>query len=188
MRTIGLMLLLLLLSVPFCLNGQLRTPFENKALLKALKKEGVEDMAAIEGIPLEDSAIHNTGLNGYFYQVRKDKEQTSQYLYVGRVNTCRTGGCAGLISTPVIAISEYFDYFILFDDEKNVQRVGIFNYQATHGHEITARGWLRQFIGYDGSQALLVDKNIDAISGATISVYAITEDVGLKTDILKSLP
>ena len=181
------MLLFLPLSVPFHLNGQLRLPLENKVLLKALKQEGVVDMNAIQGIPSGDSVVYANGLNGYFYQFIPRKDQAPQYLYVGRVNTCRTGGCAGKMSTPLIAISEYFDYFILFDDEKNVQRVGILNYQATHGHEITARGWLRQFVGYDGSHTLLVDKHIDAISGATISVYAITEDVGLKTDILKSI-
>jgi len=32
---------------------------------------------------------------------------------------------------------------------------------------------------------LEVNKNIDAISGATISVFAITNDVQLKTKILK---
>ncbi len=58
---------------------------------------------------------------------------------------------------------------------------------ATHGQEITARGWLKQFIGYNGSESLKVDKNIDTISGATISVYAITSDIKLITCLLKSL-
>jgi len=34
---------------------------------------------------------------------------------------------------------------------------------------------------------LQVEKNIDTISGATISVYAITCDVEIKTEILKQI-
>ena len=41
--------------------------------------------------------------------------------------------------------------------------------------------------GYDGSTELPVDRDIDAISGATISVYAITHDVQQKTEILAKL-
>ncbi len=44
-----------------------------------------------------------------------------------------------------------------------------------------AKGWLKQFTGYDGSDTLEVGKNVDAISGATISVYGITLDVQMKT-------
>ncbi|WP_234408600.1 FMN-binding protein [Marinilabilia salmonicolor] len=83
--------------------------------------------------------------------------------------------------------SEYFDYFILFDAEKSVQVVKVFNYQATHGYEITSRGWLKQFAGHDGSESLQVNKNIDAISGATISVQAITEDVQRQTSLLQRM-
>jgi len=62
--------------------------------------------------------------------------------------------------------------------------VRVFNYQATHGQEVSAKGWLRQFDGYDGSTVLKVGKDIDAISGATISVYGITRDVQERTRLL----
>nr|WP_319999623.1 hypothetical protein [uncultured Draconibacterium sp.] len=43
------------------------------------------------------------------------------------------------------------------------------------------------FTGFNDSGSLKVDKNIDAISGATISVYTITADVENKTALLKKL-
>lgn len=55
---------------------------------------------------------------------------------------------------------------------------------ATHGHEVSAKGWLKQFIGYNGNESLQVGKNVDAIIGATISVYGITRDIKEKTVLL----
>ena len=52
---------------------------------------------------------------------------------------------------------------------------------------MTAKGWLKQFTGYNGTSQLEVNKNVDAISGATVSVYAITDDVIAKTEILGKL-
>ncbi len=110
------------------------------------------------------------------------------YLHIGTVNTCRTGGCSlsgGLAAAD--PASEYFDYLILFSPELAVENVQVFNYQASYGHEITARGWLRQFQGFKGEKTLEPGKNIDSISGATISVYAITNDVQWKTKQLRKM-
>jgi Na+-translocating ferredoxin:NAD+ oxidoreductase RnfG subunit len=42
---------------------------------------------------------------------------------------------------------------------------------------VGGKGWLKQFIGYDGKEKLEYGKNIDSISGATISANAITYNV-----------
>jgi len=82
---------------------------------------------------------------------------------------------------------EFFDYLIVFDTNLSVQQVKVYNYQATHGQEVTTKGWLKQFQGYDGSRSLTVGKSIDAISGATVSVYEITNDIQEKTRLLKQI-
>lgn len=107
-----------------------------------------------------------------------------KYAYTGRVTTCRAGGCVSPGSVNVEAGTEFFDYFILFDSAGKVLLVQVYNYEATHGHEITVRSWLRQFTGYDGRQQLTVGKDIDVISGATISVYSISNDISDKTNRL----
>lgn len=156
-------------------------------LTKTLQKAGISDISAIEEIALADNLYAANHTKGKFFLIKESNASNYQYIYVGRVYSCRT--VAGSISKelPQEGSSEYFDYFIIFNNNKTVQKVTVFNYRASHGHEITAKGWLKQFIGHDGSKPLQIDKNIDAISGATISVDAITTDVERKTKILKQI-
>jgi hypothetical protein len=119
---------------------------------------------------------------GQFFRI--GDTEISGYAYVGRVNSCRSGGCSNDSGATADAYAEYFDYFILFDASKKVTQVRVFNYQASHGHGIMSKGWLRQFAGYDGSASLEPGKDIDSISGATISVRVITQDVTDKTKML----
>jgi len=162
--------------------------YKHKSIFRALQKINQSENTDLKEIEIPDSIQENFRIHGKFF-TSTDHNNNSfvNYVYIGRVKSCRAGGCG--ISRPLSANEdqEYFDYFILFDKEKNVKLVRVYNYQATHGQEVTSRGWLRQFIGYNGSDDLLVGKDIDAISGATISVYGITFDVQLKTEILKIL-
>ena len=183
----GIVIILSLLCFAFT-SGLTDIEYKHKTLRKALLKVGIEDMSVIEEFVLPDSVNIANRINGKYFRINNDTNVSQyRYIYVGRVNSCRAGGCSLTNEIPHDSNSEYFDYYILFDADKTVQAVKVFNYQATHGQEITAKGWLKQFIGHDGSEPLQVDKNIDAISGATISVYAITFDVEMKTEILKSI-
>ncbi|MFZ4726572.1 MAG: FMN-binding protein [Paludibacter sp.] len=110
-----------------------------------------------------------------------------KYVYVGRVNACRSGGCSIHHNDETDEESEYFDYFIFFDATATVQFVKIYNYQATHGQEVTSANWLKQFKNYNGKEELVAGKNIDAISGATISVDATTFDIELRTNTLRKI-
>jgi len=121
--------------------------------------------------------------NGKFFSIRSADDE-SLIVYIGRVNSCRAGGCSNQSLAGMETESEYFDYFILFDSEKRVKLVRVYNYEATHGQEVAVKRWLDQFAGHDGAKPLRVGKEIDAISGATISVYAIVADVQEKTMIL----
>ncbi|MFO7658728.1 MAG: FMN-binding protein [Bacteroidales bacterium] len=182
----AILLFVSLLSACFVF-AQAELDFKHKALVKTLQKEGITDMSNIEEIILADSVKTSNRITGKYFLIKENNISQYQYIYVGRVNSCRAGVCSFASDIPNKGNSEYFDYFILFGARKIVQKVKVFNYHATHGQEISAKGWLKQFIGHDGSESLEVDKNIDAISGATISVYAITADVEMKTNLLKKL-
>ncbi len=181
---------MLLLSVSLILSSvviaQNNINYKHKSLLKELSKAGVTNLSEIKEINLSDSVCKSNRINGKYFLIKNNVNQY-QYIYIGRVNSCRAGGCSISNEIPNKGNFEYFDYFILFDKTKTVQFVKVFNYQATHGQEITAKSWLKQFIGHNDSQVLEVNKNIDAISGATISVYAITDDVEIKTLLLNEL-
>ena len=169
------------------INGQITIDNQNKALLKALKKYNLHNMSQWQEIPIADQCLNISQIDGKFFKLAIDTSQV-KYMYVGRVNTCRSDGCSPDASLTMESETEYFDYFILFDIKKSIHIVRIFNYQATHGQEITAKSWLKQFEGYNNSGPLLrVNKTIDAISGATSSVLAITYDIQSKTEILHNI-
>ncbi len=169
--------------------GQDAINYEHKSVFKILRK--VTRMENPQMVPLKllPSVESKEEIRGkYFSIVETNNENTQYYLYIGRVNSCRAGGCSSSSGQPIENPEyEYFDYFILFDTIATVRLVKVFNYEATHGQEITARGWLKQFSGYSASKSLEVGKNIDAISGATVSVYAITLDVQDKTRLLRKM-
>ncbi|MCF8217918.1 MAG: FMN-binding protein [Bacteroidales bacterium] len=119
---------------------------------------------------------------GSYFEVRKDST-TRLFGYMGRQKSCRRGGCESPSSSENY---DYFDYFILFSTEGKVLKVNVYNYQSSHGYQITARSWLKQFINYKGGKKLEAGRDVDTISGATISSNAITQAVSNKTIKLKN--
>lgn len=182
--------LILLICLPFTWIGfgDDEIDFNDKRLLSGLKKKNISGLMQLEPVNISKETLNPAQLQGKFFKTTGNEINSEvKYVYVGRVNSCRTGGCSVSGNSAVNIESEYFDYFIFFDSRKTVIQVEVFNYQATHGYEITAKGWLKQFTGFSGKDSLEVNKNIDSISGATVSVYAITTDVQEKTRLLKSM-
>lgn len=122
----------------------------------------------------------NYSVSGKFYEVKSPIEGKIKYVYAGRVNTTRGN------NRPA-ADAEFFDYIILYNAAQVVQKVKVYNLQTSHGEGVSAAGWLKQFVGYSSQKQLTVGKEIDAISGATISVNKITFDVQSKTSILAKI-
>lgn len=179
-------ILVFCLMVGLAASGQIEIDYQNKRLIGNLKKNGISDFAQLHEIKVDQKSLPD--IQGKYFSVESGSGgSVVKYIYVGRVNSCRIGGCCNTSNIAVDVESEYFDYFILFDSAKTVRLVDVYNYEATHGYEITAKGWLKQFIGFSGKDTLLVNKDVDGISGATISVFAITEDVQVKTKLLKSV-
>ncbi len=147
--------------------------FSNKQIKKLFDNYKLNSSCILlSNIP--DSCYWSLGLNGKMY-LYTDTSSIIQYIYMGRVNTCRAGGCS--IKNNQSSTYENFDYIILFNRNKSVEVVKIIEYNATHGQEITAPSWLKQFKNYNGEDTLEVGKNIDAISGATISTNSITKNI-----------
>lgn len=181
---IGIVLICCLICFGFT-NADSPINYQHKSLLRSIKKVGIIDFSALSEIQLNDEQINY--VQGKIFSINQENVSQYKYIYVGRVNSCREGGCSAPNVNHVEGKSEYFDYFIIFDQDKTVQLVNVFNYQATHGQEISAKGWLKQFDGHSHDKNLQVGKNIDAISGATISVYAITLNIEVVTGLLNTL-
>jgi Na+-translocating ferredoxin:NAD+ oxidoreductase RnfG subunit len=166
--------------------GKKEIDYTNKRVIKKIGK--IIDKKNFKLLAAQKANSNAEHFSGKFFNIIENNEVSKSMIYIGRVNCCRTGGCTVERQTNLGDEYEYFDYFIIFDENQNVMAVKIFNYQATYGHEITSKSWLKQFIGYgEHDESLEVGKEIDAISGATISVQAITYDIQEKTDLLKSI-
>jgi len=178
----------ILIFVVFNVFAQSDINYSHKKINKEIEKHwGIVNPELME-IEVPDSIAGNNFIQGKFFSVlSSDYVSHNYYIYIGRVNSCRAGGCSISMDPAENYESEYFDYFILFDSSHKVELVRIFNYAATHGQEVSAKGWLKQFSGYDGSDTLEVGKDVDAISGATISAYGITLDVQIKTELISRL-
>lgn len=72
---------------------------------------------------------------------------------------------------------DYFDYVIIFDKNLNVAKIKILVYREEHGAEIKSKRWLKQFNGKCVNNSVKYPDNIVGISGATISVNAMTNSV-----------
>lgn len=163
----------------FCVWIVIAEPLTDKNLHGELKKMLKNKQYVLELVDGYDS----NAIKGKYYHLKTNAEDAGiSYIYLGRVNTMRsqhqqTNGNS----------SEYFDYFILYDKQLAIQKVKIFNYQASHGEMISSPGWLKSFQGYTPKKSLEIGKQVDAISGATISVNKLTFDIKQKSNLLYQL-
>ena len=181
MRISFIKILIFLLSCGICLSGsgQLSGDLPLKKIQRSLEKEWGDLEFGFQLLYADPG--------GHFYRILSN-DIPAGYLYAGRVNTCRPGGCAvpGLPSAETEGF-ENFRYYMILDDPLSVREVRIFEYNATHGQEVTARSWLRQFLGIDPEDEPGYGDEIEAISGATISGLSITADINRVLDRFRVL-
>lgn len=79
--------------------------------------------------------------------------------------------------------ADYFDFIVIFDKNLIVSKVKVLVYREDHGGEVGSKRWLKQFIGVTTEKHLKYQDDIVGISGATISVKSMTNEVNklLKT-------
>lgn len=138
-----------------------------KGILKKVEKE-IEKTFEVEDFSLQpfvvDEALNKelpariTGSN--FYMINKN-DVLLGYAYVDQAPSK----------------TAEFDYLVLFDKELKVIRSKVLIYREEYGGEIGSNRWLRQFEGKTGSDRVSAKTNIDAISGATISVRSMTKSM-----------
>ncbi len=68
-------------------------------------------------------------------------------------------------------------FLVIFSPAGGIIRVDVIRYREPYGGVIGSRNWLNQFTGKSGSDDFKIDKDIDSITGATISVSSVTRGV-----------
>jgi Na+-translocating ferredoxin:NAD+ oxidoreductase RnfG subunit len=80
--------------------------------------------------------------------------------------------------------TDEFDYLVLFDNDFVIKKAKVLIYREDYGAEIGSKRWLKQFIGKKNGEDLKYERDIIAISGATISAYSMTIAIN---NLLKSV-
>jgi len=152
-----------------------------KSLQKEVNKVFKSDILLLNQI--DTYQIQDTIQYFLIYKILDNKNLLG-YSYLSRVNSCRSEGCSFNIIQEKKSF-EYFDYFVILDTSLNIKKVNVNNYQATHGQEICSKSWLKQFISKNSESTIKYGKNIDAISGATVSANNMVIDIKNKLRLLK---
>lgn len=83
--------------------------------------------------------------------------------------------------------NDFFDYMIVFNENLEIQKVVVLIYRSSYGGEIMAKSWLKQFIGKVRGEEMEFGKDIDGISGATISAPSMAKGVKAVSLLLNEL-
>lgn len=96
-------------------------------------------------------------LNGHFFKINS-KGDLLGYIY----------------TSEAPSMKNIFDYILVFDIEMNIINSKVLIYREKHGRQIGTKRWLSQFIGLTLDDRPELGKDIDGISGATISATNMT--------------
>ena len=143
----------ILVFISFQLTAQ--SPRLLKKATKLIKKTYV-----VDDIQLEYKEFQTNSVVGDFYKIF-DSDRLLGFAFIG--------------TAP--SKTDTFEYLVVFDPSLIIKKVNVLVYREDYGGEIGSNRWLKQFVGKARSTDLAVGKNIAAISGATISVYSMTNAV-----------
>ncbi|RDI19632.1 Na+-translocating ferredoxin:NAD+ oxidoreductase RnfG subunit [Pseudacidovorax intermedius] len=77
----------------------------------------------------------------------------------------------------VVGKHEMITYAVALDGQGRVRRVEVLEYHESYGYEVAEPQWLHQFEGKDGAAPLKLGKDVENISGATLSAKHLTDGV-----------
>jgi hypothetical protein len=158
--------IILIITFIFYAQGEWPASLERK-IDKVIKKSiGVEHVIR-KHIPI--ALNHSRPAPGLVLYSLYDSEKIAGYLLL----------------TTAKGRYEYFDYCVVYSPELEVIMVSVLTYRSDHGYEICNKSWLKQFSGSRGCD-LTYGKEIDAISGATLSATSLTEDIQFLCELMNS--
>jgi hypothetical protein len=141
---------------------------QSARVLKKVNKL-IEKTYNVDNSELKNLNFTSTSAAGYLYGIQR-AEVLLGYAFLG--------------TAP--SKTDTFEYLVLFDPDLIIKKVNVLVYREDYGGEIGSNRWLKQFIGIPKNTNLIVGKNVAAISGATISVYSMTNAINqLLIDLIK---
>ena len=137
-----------------------RVEKKSNAVLKKTFKEVVIDKSPLK--------VASTNKDEKWYSISdKTSKQSKGYM----------------LTTSAIRRFDKFDFMVLFNPNKSINKVRVLIYREQHGGEIASKRWLKQFEGKTIKNTKTLNKEVDGISGATLSCNAITKEI--KNSLIK---
>ncbi len=78
-------------------------------------------------------------------------------------------------------------FLVIYDMDFSIKETKIIKYREEHGSEVQNDEWRRQFLGKTPDSKFQLDKDIDGISGATISVKSLIKGVKKTTLLIQNI-
>ena len=153
-------------------EGVVPKAFEKK-VNRLLKDNFGKETLEIKGIyfPEANKSFPNRSL----FSINRRSEQLG-FLVISKARGCHIGGCDGIIQAENAKYEDFW-YAVILDNAHQILQVKILDYQSEYGYEICAKNWLKQFKGFKGCELKYGSKEVDAISGATVSAQSIVMDI-----------
>lgn len=110
-------------------------------------------------------------------QVEAIEDASDMRVLSNKLNAWKTESNEWFLVDQVIGKHEMIDMAVGIDSSGKIKGLRVLRYVESYGSEVRYIKWLDQFNGRDSSEKLLLDKQIDNISGATLSSRHITDGV-----------
>jgi hypothetical protein len=110
-------------------------------------------------------------------QIKKIQKGSGERVLTPRVRVLSGPNREALIIDQVVGKHEFITYAVAVSSGGAVRGVEIMDYKEAFGYEVRRPGWLKQFIGKTSQDPVRIDKDIQNISGATLSSAHVTNGV-----------
>ncbi|MBU1100188.1 MAG: FMN-binding protein [Bacteroidetes bacterium] len=97
----------------------------------------------------------------------------SDYIYVWKIDH-KDHTTHYAVLDNVMGKTQPITFLVIFDSRGMITNSSVVKYREQHGGGVKEAHWLDQFIGLNGLSEFELGKNIDSISGATISSRSMT--------------
>lgn len=110
-------------------------------------------------------------------QMKSIKKASKTRVRTDKIQAWNTENGGWYIVDQVVGKHEMIDMGVAINPDGSIKGLKVMYYRETYGDEVKHPKWLAQFIGRTHSEHLKLDKQIDNISGATLSCRHITDGV-----------
>lgn len=105
----------------------------------------------------------------------KDASSVSLPFNGNRVWRAADGGW--FVVDEVVGKHEFITYAVGIQPDGSIKRVEVLEYRESYGFEVADRKWLNQFVAKGAGSPLKLGKDVENISGATLSSKHLTDGV-----------